>query len=142
MSEIRVERSLLGLTSKKVEMDSARVGGVPVLKGTKYPVGKLLAELADGTTLADVCLKHNLDRDDCEAALEWAAGLLTSLKPLDGLHIISEAPTGREELRALVEEQAEDEGLWFETKSITEALLQQELRKLHAAVEKYLTEQS
>lgn len=43
-------------------------------------------------------------------------------------------------LRALVDEQAEDEGLWGlplipGTQSIVEAYLQQELRRLHAAVE-------
>jgi hypothetical protein len=37
--------------------------------------------------------------------------------------------------RALVLDQAENDGLWFLTESITEAYLQQELRRLHAAVE-------
>lgn len=35
----------------------------------------------------------------------------------------------------LVQQQAEDEGLWFTAERATEAYLQQELRKLHAAVE-------
>lgn len=35
----------------------------------------------------------------------------------------------------LVNEQAEDEGLWFQAKYITESHLQQELRKLHSAIE-------
>jgi hypothetical protein len=35
----------------------------------------------------------------------------------------------------LVDEQAEDNTLWCETDSIVEAYLQQELRKLHQAVE-------
>lgn len=38
-------------------------------------------------------------------------------------------------LRALVNEQAEDEGLWFVARTAPEAYLQQELRRLHAAVE-------
>ena len=38
--------------------------------------------------------------------------------------------------RELVEIQAEDEGLWFEAQTAAEAYLQQELRKLHAAVER------
>jgi hypothetical protein len=38
-------------------------------------------------------------------------------------------------LRDLVEKQAEDEGLWFEAETAPEAYLQQELRRLHAAVE-------
>jgi hypothetical protein len=39
------------------------------------------------------------------------------------------------ELRAIVDEQAEDAGLWFDATTITEAYLQQALRWLHAAVE-------
>lgn len=42
------------------------------------------------------------------------------------------------ELRAVVNEQAEEEGLWLHTERIEEAFLQQELRRLHAAVENYL----
>lgn len=37
--------------------------------------------------------------------------------------------------RAIVDEQAEDEGLWFRAQTAAEAYLQQELRRLHAAVE-------
>ncbi len=43
------------------------------------------------------------------------------------------------DIRALVDEQAEDEALWaihpFGTQPITEAYLQQELRRLHALIE-------
>ena len=35
----------------------------------------------------------------------------------------------------VVDEQAEDEGLWFRAETAAEAYLQQELRRLHAAVE-------
>ena len=37
--------------------------------------------------------------------------------------------------REVVDEQAEDEGLWFVARTAPEAYLQQELRRLHAAVE-------
>lgn len=40
-----------------------------------------------------------------------------------------------EDPQAVVDEQAEDEGLWFVAESITEAYLQQALRRLHAAVD-------
>jgi len=36
----------------------------------------------------------------------------------------------------IVNEQAEDDGIWFIAETITEAYLQRELRRLHAAVEK------
>lgn len=38
-------------------------------------------------------------------------------------------------IQALVDEQAEDDALWFDTAAITEAYFQQELRRLHAAIE-------
>ncbi len=44
----------------------------------------------------------------------------------------------RESLEALcgiVEKQAKDEGLWFISRTCPESYLQQELRKLHAAIE-------
>lgn len=39
------------------------------------------------------------------------------------------------ELRRLVEQQANDDGLWFDAQTAAEGYLQQELRKLHAAIE-------
>ena len=41
-------------------------------------------------------------------------------------------------IRALVDEQAEDEGLWFEAQYISEAMLQSALRSLHAVIERTL----
>jgi len=38
-------------------------------------------------------------------------------------------------LQAIVDEQAEDEGLWFVAETAPEAYLQQELRRLHAAID-------
>jgi len=38
-------------------------------------------------------------------------------------------------LKELTSRQAEDDGLWFEAATAPEAYLQQELRKLHAAIE-------
>ncbi len=41
-----------------------------------------------------------------------------------------------EQVQALVDKQAEDDGLWFQAEHASEAYLQQELRKLHAAIER------
>lgn len=40
-----------------------------------------------------------------------------------------------ERIMDVVDEQAKNEGLWFNTTSITEAYLQQSLRKLHEVIE-------
>ena len=39
------------------------------------------------------------------------------------------------ELKKMVDEQAEDEGLWFMAETAAESYLQHELRKLHAEIE-------
>ena len=41
-------------------------------------------------------------------------------------------------IKELVDKQAEDEGLWFMARTAPEAYLQQELRRLHAEIEKQL----
>jgi hypothetical protein len=41
------------------------------------------------------------------------------------------------EIRAVVDRQADDEGLWFVAASAAEAYLQQELRHLHMVIEDY-----
>lgn len=41
----------------------------------------------------------------------------------------------QDKLQELVDKQANDDGLWFDAETITEAYLQQELRKLHKAIE-------
>lgn len=61
-----------------------------------------------------------------EATLEDAVLALTAQEQVAGVLSAS---------RRLVNEQAEDEGLWFVAESVTEAYLQNALRKLHAAVE-------
>ncbi len=38
-------------------------------------------------------------------------------------------------VKKMVKEQAEDEGLWFEAQTASEAYLQQELRRLHRLIE-------
>lgn len=45
-------------------------------------------------------------------------------------------------LQDLVNEQAEDEGLWFIAATVSEAYLQQALRRLHDVIEAQLAETS
>ena len=48
---------------------------------------------------------------------------------------IEELESERLEYRDICAQQAEDEGLWFVAHTASEAYLQQELRKLHSAIE-------
>lgn len=43
-------------------------------------------------------------------------------------------------IQAAVDMQAEDDALWFDARTVTEAYLQQELRKLHAVIEQAVTQ--
>ena len=45
------------------------------------------------------------------------------------------------EIRKLVNEQAEDEGLWFEAETALEAYLQMHLRRLHSLVEHFTSDE-
>jgi len=45
-----------------------------------------------------------------------------------------------DKLKTLVDQQAEDKGLWFFARTAPEAYLQQELRKLHALCEECIEE--
>ena len=60
------------------------------------------------------------------ALQSWAEGVRTDL---------AELTVQRDAVLALVNSQAEDEGLWFIAATAPEAYLQQELRKLHAVIE-------
>ena len=77
-----------------------------------------------------------LDRLD---ELERESGIHGAIAYQDLLHVHGRAliDVAREAHRAcaLVSEQAEDDGLWFFAESAAEGYLQQELRRLHAAVE-------
>lgn len=58
--------------------------------------------------------------------------------PLEGEKAEPVASPVRDALANLISEQAEDDALWFEAEHIAEAYFQQELRRLHAAVESAL----
>jgi hypothetical protein len=69
---------------------------------------------------------------DAQESDDW---LFRQLQTLFETVPASDAPERETRLRALVNSQAEDAGLWFEARTAPEAYLQQELRRLHAAIE-------
>jgi len=81
--------------------------------------------MAEPIVYCAVCTKPLRTRHEHEVAVcsscgpAYRAGAKAALAPL----------------RKLVDEQAEDEGLWFIGQTAPEAYLQQALRRLHAAIE-------
>jgi len=63
-----------------VEVDPDRASGRPVLRGTRFPVAQLLAELADGGfSLGEIATDYELDYQEAQRFLEalsiyWSAG--------------------------------------------------------------------
>lgn len=52
-----------------ITRDKRICGGEPVLKGTRFPVLRLLAEIAENRRLSEVCEDHDLDLQAAKMAL-------------------------------------------------------------------------
>ena len=59
----------------------------------------------------------------------------TDFRAIFDIALVEEAATKYLNLQGLIDEQAEDEELWFVATTAPEAYLQQELRRLHVALE-------
>jgi uncharacterized protein (DUF433 family) len=46
-----------------VEIDSCKRGGIPVLRGTRFTVAQILAEIADGRDVGGLCTSFALDQN-------------------------------------------------------------------------------
>ena len=63
-------------TMKAIEVDPCRVGGVPVIAGTRFTVAQLLAELTEpDATVQSIALDYDLPREKLDEALEELAAL-------------------------------------------------------------------
>lgn len=81
---------------------------------------------------------RHLFNEECRVA--WKDGLNLTVKELVVAANAKDAEIAQlkaqlDRIQALVDEQANDEGLWFKHVYITEDVLQQALRKLHAVIE-------
>jgi uncharacterized protein (DUF433 family) len=58
----------------RITGDPARMGGVPCIRGRRFPVATVLAMLADGMTNDEIRAEHpDLEPDDILDALRYAA---------------------------------------------------------------------
>ena len=56
-----------------VEMDPEKRAGVPVLRGTRFTVAQLLAELAEDRKISEIASAFRLDKDQIQQVLESLA---------------------------------------------------------------------
>jgi uncharacterized protein (DUF433 family) len=59
-----------------VEVHPKRLGGVPTLKGTRFPIAQVLSQLADGDSIDDLAENFDLDREQLSTLLHALAACL------------------------------------------------------------------
>lgn len=93
---------------------------------TSYPAGEFIVH----STTAMVGDTHQRQRIT-PCMIEANAAYIAAAHPQAILRLCEEM----REMRAVVDEQANDDGIWFIAQTGPEAYLQQELRRLHALIE-------
>lgn len=61
---------------ERIERRADILGGEPVIRGTRVPARALVAGLAGGMSIAELCASYRIVEDDVRAALRYAASLL------------------------------------------------------------------
>jgi uncharacterized protein (DUF433 family) len=62
------------MATERIEIDSAVLGGKPVVRGTRIPVEDILRKLSEGATEAELLEAYpRITREDIHAALRYAA---------------------------------------------------------------------
>jgi uncharacterized protein (DUF433 family) len=59
-----------------VEINAKKLGGIPVLKGTRFSVAQVLSQIADGDTTDEVAENFELDHDQLTTLLHALAACL------------------------------------------------------------------
>ncbi len=63
-------------TVERIIIDPGIQHGKPVIRGTRVPVARIIAELAGGMTEEEVMREYQITREDVAGALAYAADLL------------------------------------------------------------------
>ncbi len=64
----------LGVTFGRITIDSEQMGGVPCLRGLRFPVATVVAMVADGMTTEEILDEHpDLEAADVAECLRFAA---------------------------------------------------------------------
>lgn len=59
---------------KRITIDADRMGGVPCIRGLRFPVATVVAMVADGMSVAEIIDEHpDLQPEDVAESLRYAA---------------------------------------------------------------------
>ena len=61
---------------ERIVIDPKIQHGKPVIRGTRTPIARIIAELAGGMTNEDVMREYEITAEDVSAALSYAADLV------------------------------------------------------------------
>lgn len=61
---------------KEIQVDEAKLGGMPAVKDTRIPISLIIACLKDEMTIAEICEEYKLTEDDIEKAMEYVIEIL------------------------------------------------------------------
>jgi uncharacterized protein (DUF433 family) len=63
-------------TRERIVIDPQIQKGKPVIRGTRVPIARIIAELAGGMTKEEVIHEYEIVEEDIAAALTYAADLI------------------------------------------------------------------
>lgn len=66
--------TMSGMTYERIATDPDVMGGVPCVRGLRFPVATVVAMVADGMTVDEILAEHpDLTREDIHESLLYAA---------------------------------------------------------------------
>jgi uncharacterized protein (DUF433 family) len=66
--------SLCVMTFSRITVDAGRMGGLPCVRGLRFPVGSVVAMVADGMSVEEILGEHpDLEAEDIVECLRYAA---------------------------------------------------------------------
>ena len=62
------------MTFSRITVDADRMGGLPCVRGLRFPVASVVAMVADGMTVDEILAEHpDLEAEDVAESLRYAA---------------------------------------------------------------------
>lgn len=71
------------MSFERITVDPDRMGGVPCVRGLRFPVATVVAMVADGMSTEEIVAEHpDLEAADVAASLRYAAAVVGERSPL------------------------------------------------------------
>ena len=71
------------MSFERITVDPDRMGGVPCIRGLRFPVATVVEMVADGMSTEEIVAEHpDLEAADVAAALRYAAAVVGERSPL------------------------------------------------------------